>query len=143
LVVRLMLPLATPAVCGANRAVRVLLCPAAIVRGVATPLTLKPGPVELTCVIVRFALPVFVMATGNDLVCPSIKLPKLILAGETLIPAWTPVPVNARPGAAPGASLVIPTVPPVVPVAVGANFTCTWADWPAAKVAGVAMPVSL
>ena len=86
LVTRLMLPLARPAVCGANCAVNVLLFPAAIVRGVATPLTLNPAPVELTCATVKSALPVFVMITGSDFVCPSIKLPKLILVGDTLIP---------------------------------------------------------
>ena len=66
-----------------------------------------------------------------------------MLAGETLIAGCTPVPERAKPGAAPGASLEIPTVPPTNPVAVGANVTCTGADCPAASVAGVANPASL
>ena len=39
-----MLPVALPAVAGANRAVKVAICPALIVKGVAIPLMLKPAP---------------------------------------------------------------------------------------------------
>ena len=39
-----MLPVALPAVVGANRAVKVAICPALIVKGVAIPLMLKPAP---------------------------------------------------------------------------------------------------
>lgn len=137
------LPLVVPAVCGAYCTLNVLLCPAAIVSGVVTPLTLTPAAVEPSCEMVRFAVPVLVMVTGCVFDCPSTRLPKVMLAGEMLIAGCTPVPESANPGAVPGASLVIPTVPPTTPVAVGAKVTCTCADCPAAKVAGVARPVSL
>lgn len=143
LLATLMLPLVLPALCGAYSTLKLLLCPTAIVNGVATPFTLTPDPVEPNCVTVRLAVPVFVIVTGCDFDWPSTKLPKLMLAGETLIPGCTPVPDSATPGAAPGASLVIPTVPPTIPVAVGANVTGSCADCPAAKVAGVAKPASL
>ena len=137
------LPLVAPAACGAYCTLNVLLCPAAIVSGVVTPLTLTPVAVDPSCEMVRFAVPVLVIVTGCVFDCPSTRLPKLMLAGETLIAGCTPVPDSANPGATPGASLLIATVPPTTPVAVGANVTCTCADCPAAKVAGVAKPASL
>ena len=45
--VSVMLPEAFPAAAGANCAVKVVLCPAARVSGVASPLALKPVPDEL------------------------------------------------------------------------------------------------
>ena len=76
-----------------------------------------PAPLELSCDMVRFAVPVFVTVTVCDFVCPSTRLPKLRLAGETLIPGCTPVPDKLKPGAAPGASLTSATVPPALAVA--------------------------
>ena len=114
-----------------------------MVNGVVIPLTVMPVPVADICEIFRSAVPVLVMLTDWDLDWPSIRLPKLMLAGETLMAGWTPVPVMAKPGAVPGASLAIPTVPPRSPVDAGANVTFNWADWPAARVAGAAMPDSV
>ena len=125
LLVRLMLPVALPAVCGANCTLKVLLWAAGMVSGVVIPLTVKPVPVALICEIFRSAVPVLVMVTAWDLDWPSTRLPKLILAGETLMAGWTPVPVMARPGATPGASLAMPTVPPRSPVVVGAKVTAS------------------
>ena len=116
----LIVPLVLPEVCGANCTLNVLLWLGAIVIGAVSPVMVTPAPVALSCVIFRLAVPVLVITTGCDFDCPFIKLPKLMLAGETLIPACTPVPERLRPGAAPGASLLMPTVPPTNPVAVGA-----------------------
>lgn len=85
LLVRLMLPLAAPAVCGANCTLKVLLWDAGMVSGVVIPLTVVPVPVADICEIFRSAVPVLVMVTDWDLDWPSIRLPKLMLAGETLM----------------------------------------------------------
>jgi hypothetical protein len=53
-------PEAAPAVVGANCAVKLADCPAAIVSGAAKPVTLKPVPVAFTCVTLTLALPEFV-----------------------------------------------------------------------------------
>ena len=89
-VVKLTMPLVLPAAIGANCTLKVLFCPAAIVNGVVTPVTLTPAPVELNCEIVRLAVPVLVTVTVCDLAWPSTKLPKLMLGGATLIPGSTP-----------------------------------------------------
>ena len=85
LLLRLMLPLAAPAVCGVNFTLKVLLSDAAIVSGVVIPLTVMPVPVAVICEIFRSAVPVLVMVTDCDFDWPSIRLPKLTLAGETLM----------------------------------------------------------
>ena len=115
----LTLPVVAPEVSGKNCTLNALLWPGAIVRGAVSPVMVTPAPVALSCEIFRLPVPVFVITTGCDFDCPFIKLPKLMLAGETLIPACTPVPERLSPGAAPGASLLMPTVPPTNPVVVG------------------------
>jgi hypothetical protein len=58
-----MLPVALPAVVGANCAVKVAICPTLIVSGVAMPLILNPVPEAVACEIVRLAVPEFVSVT--------------------------------------------------------------------------------
>lgn len=100
-----------------------LLWPAAMVSGRLMPVTVRPEPLALTWETVKAAEPLLVIVTDLEADWPSKTLPKLRLAGETLMPGCTPVPVRLNPGAAPGASLVMATVPPTWPVAVGAKFT--------------------
>ena len=55
-----MLPLALPAVVGANFALNVVLNPAPSASGVLSPLMLRPAPVTAAPEIVTLALPEFV-----------------------------------------------------------------------------------
>jgi phosphopantothenate synthetase len=57
------LPFAAPAVVGANCAVNVVLCPAAIVSGVEMPVMLKPAPLAVAEVTVKLAEPELVNVT--------------------------------------------------------------------------------
>lgn len=52
-----MLPLPFPDDVGENFAVKLALCPAAIVVPAGDPLMLKPAPVEVACVIETLAVP--------------------------------------------------------------------------------------
>jgi hypothetical protein len=78
-----MLPAALPAEVGANVALNEALAPALIVIGMLAPLTPKPVPDGVNCVMVRVAFPGF----DNDTVCdplpPTAVFPKLIAAGFT------------------------------------------------------------
>lgn len=66
-----MLPEALPDVVGANCAVKVALCPAAIVTPADNPFTLKPVPVALAWVIDTFAVPVLANVIVSDPVLPT------------------------------------------------------------------------
>ena len=69
----LMPPLALPADCGANTALKVTLAPGLSVSGAFSPLMLNPAPVTVACEIVTLAPPVFVSESI------SVRLP----------PTWT------------------------------------------------------
>ena len=66
-----MLPEAPPDAVGANCAVKVALCPAAIVTPADNPFTLKPVPVALAWVIDTFAVPVLANVIVSDPVLPT------------------------------------------------------------------------
>ena len=66
LLVRLMLPVAAPAVCGANFTLKVLLWAEGMVSGAVIPLTVRPVPVAVSCEIFRSAVPMLVMITDWD-----------------------------------------------------------------------------
>jgi hypothetical protein len=57
------LPVAFPADNGANATLKVALCPAGTVRGVESPLNVKPVPLIPTCEIVTFEPPVLVIVS--------------------------------------------------------------------------------
>jgi hypothetical protein len=63
LLVREMLPFAAPAALGANCVAKELACPGVSVSGSVSPVTLNPAPVTGADVIVKSALPVFVIVT--------------------------------------------------------------------------------
>lgn len=66
-----MLPEALPDAVGANCAVKLALCPAAIIAPGDSPVTLKPEPVALACVMETLAVPVLVNVIVSDPVLPT------------------------------------------------------------------------
>ena len=76
-------PLAFPLVLAVNVMLNLLLCPAAITSGRASPDVPKPVPVTPTFVIVALAFPVFDTVTVCELVDPTKTLRKLALVGLT------------------------------------------------------------
>ena len=76
------LPLALPAVVGANFAVNDALELGPSVCGIVSPLMLKPVPEALAWEIVTPAAPEFVRVTETEALAPVTTLPKLTLAGE-------------------------------------------------------------
>ena len=51
-------PLELPEDCGSKAMLKDVLCPGVRVKGVVNPVTLKPSPVTVTCVMVRLVPPV-------------------------------------------------------------------------------------
>lgn len=76
-----MLPVALPAVVGANWAVNDVFAPALMVVGMGRPLIVKPVPEALAAEIVSAALPVLVSVTVCGELLPTFTLPKATLAG--------------------------------------------------------------
>jgi hypothetical protein len=70
------LPVALPAVVGANVTVNVADCPAARVSGSVMPVALKPAPVTFICEIVVFAFPELVTVTDCVVLVPVVTDPK-------------------------------------------------------------------
>jgi hypothetical protein len=118
-------PVAAPAIVGANCAVNEALCPAAIVNGVATPVTLKPGPVAAIWLTVALVLPEFVKVTVCCPVLETATLPNARLPGfavnvelcETALPASEIICCD------PGALSVSVMLPVAAPAVVGVNVT--------------------
>ena len=65
------LPLAAPAVVGANFTEKVVLCPAVKVAGRASPLKLNPVPLALAAEIVRVDPPELVSVSDKVVLLPS------------------------------------------------------------------------
>jgi hypothetical protein len=96
----------------------------------------------LNCEIVSDAVPEFVAVNVCDLVCPSTTLPKLKLAGLTVNPACTPVPLTGIASGDPGALVVTVTVPAAAPTAVGAKVTDKTAALEGLNVVGTVTPLA-
>ena len=79
--VMLMLPLAAPAVVGANSTVNDVLCPAFKVTGTVKPLRLYPLPLAVAAEMVTAVPPEFVSVPESDFELPVCTLPKLKLEG--------------------------------------------------------------
>jgi hypothetical protein len=87
------LPLSVPAAMGAKVRSKPALCPAARVRGNASPLIVKPDPVKLDWEIVALEPPEFVRVTVCFCELPRVTLPKETLAGTAAnCPAAVPSP---------------------------------------------------
>jgi len=74
-------PLALPADCGANSALKVTLAPGLSVRGTVGPLMLNPVPVAVACEMVTAEPPVLVSESVKVRLLPTWALPKARLAG--------------------------------------------------------------
>jgi len=138
-----MLPVALPPVVGANCAVKLAVCPALIVNGVARPVIVNPAPEVLAWEIVRLAVPEFVNVTVCEPELPTATEPKAIDVGLAASWACAPVPVIEMVVGEFGALLTIEIVPTALPPDVGANCAVNEVLWPAVKVFGVANPVML
>src|SRR5260370_493548 len=74
-----MLPDAGPTKVGRKATVIVVCCPAFTLRGNVNPLTVKAAePVSVTWVMLKVAVPVFLMIRGRDKLVPTGAFPKLI-----------------------------------------------------------------
>lgn len=96
--------------------------------------------------IVRSAVPEFVMVTDCTPLVPSVTLPNARLPGRIEIAgaaAAVPVPVNETEDGEVGALLITVTLPGRLPVDVGANCTLKLADAPAVTVAGTVIPLTV
>jgi len=120
-----MLPLAAPAVVGANVPVTVALAPAAICPPALSPLALNPVPVAVTVPILTVALPEFVKVNDCWLDWPIATLLKLKLPGfePSELPLVTALPVRASVCGDPVALSVKTTLPVEPLVDVGVNVT--------------------
>jgi len=114
------LPVALPAVVGANFAVNDVLCPAVSVIAVR-PVMLNPVPDALPCEIATLPVPVFFRVTLTDSLAPTSRLPKLMLVGFAVRLPCTPVPLSAIATVGLLAVLVIRMLPEAAPTVVGAN----------------------
>lgn len=138
-----MLPLALPAVAGANFAVKDAVCPAPRVTGVASPLVLKPVPDTLACEIEILAEPELVNVTADEPLAPTITLPKVTLNGFAVRLPCVPEPLRGIDSMELVALLVIVMPPEALPEAVGAKLAVKLTAWLAASVTGALSPVTL
>lgn len=98
LLTREMLPFRVVPESGENLAVKVVLCPAMSVDGVASPVMLSPEPDMLICEIVMVEEPELVSVTGEEPVDPTSTLPNETLAGlaSSVEAPATPIPESVR-----------------------------------------------
>src|SRR5258707_12929745 len=88
--------------------------------------------------------PVLVTVSDRVLVCAICTLPKPRLVGfDPSAPAVMPVPVSGMLSVGFEAFEVIATLPLTAPAAVGLNNTLNVALWPAVKVIGALIPLTL
>jgi hypothetical protein len=116
-----MLPVALPPAVGVNCAVKVAVCPAAIVNGVARPVIVNPAPEVFAWEIVRLAVPELVKVTDCEPELLTATEPKATDAGLAASCPCAPVPVMEMVVGEFGALLMIEIVPVALPPAVGAN----------------------
>lgn len=136
------LPVALPAACGANCALKVVDAPGFMESGRLTVLVLNPVPVTLNCVMVSTPVPGLISCNVWVFGEPIVTLPKLTVAGVTVSAACTPVAVMATTVLDPCEVLTV-TLPVTVSAAFGANVRLRVAVCPAVKVIGVVMPLGL
>ena len=100
-------------------------------------------PFTAICDTVKEAVPELVILKAWDFVCPSVRLPKLKLAGETEIPACVPVPLNAIDSEASDAFDATVIVPVSFPAAVGVNVAVSVTLDEGFTVTGVVTPLTV
>jgi hypothetical protein len=137
--------LAVPADCGLNVTVNGALWPAGIVTGKESPLTLNAPLFELTAVTVTLA-PLAVRLPDPVPLAPATTLPMANVAGFTpSCPDATdvPVPVTGIVKVGFDAFELTVTLPLAAAADAGVNFTLNVAPWPAVRVTGVVIPLTL
>ena len=143
LLVRTTLPLTAVVPVGAKVTVKELVPPAAIFRGVVSPLIVKPVPLIVALEIDSVALPALVIVTVLGLLLPSVTVPNATGEGLSEICGATPAPLKGRVFGELLALLVSVMLPDTFPVTVGANITVRIVEPPAFTVTGVVKPLSL
>jgi hypothetical protein len=133
--VMLTLPLAAPALAGANVTEKFVLCPGLKVAGRVRPLRLKPVPLAEAAEIVRLVPPEFVSVPESDVELPTATVPKLRLVGFGVNCPWL-VPVPERAKLALPAFVVKATLPVKLPLFGGANVSLADELLPACSVIG-------
>lgn len=110
-----------------------------------TPLLLYPVPVTVTPEIVTFEFPLLVRVVVNELLLPTLTLPKLKfdeLNPSTRVAA-TPVPLREIVVGELGALLTSVIDPVTLPAALGPNTALNVVAFPAPMVTGAVIPVVL
>jgi len=125
---------------GVMEAGNVLVCPAANVNGVVSPLIPKPVPETPAWEIVMLAVPPFVSVIVCEPVLPTATFPKATAAGFAVNWPCTPVPDAAIVVNELGALLVIAMLPVDPPATLGVKFAANEDDCPAAIETGNANP---
>jgi hypothetical protein len=134
-------PLAAPALDGAKVAVKVTLWLAPTVAGRVTPLTEKPAPLAVACVIVTALAPVLVKVSDLLLLLPTWILPNARLVGLAVsVPGVAPTPERLSTTLLFVFPAVVAkvTLPLKLPAPVGAKVIVTAAAFPACNVSGKA-----
>lgn len=122
--VKEIVPLAEPAVVGANVAPKVRLCPGMRVSGRFSPLTLNSLPLTFACETVMVVPPVFVRVSDCVVLPLTRTLPKFSVCELTdNTPGVAPVPDSEIFRVASEALLASDTLPLTAPPDCGANVT--------------------
>jgi hypothetical protein len=141
--VNVMLPVAAPAVVGANVTLNEIDCPALIVFGSESPLIPNSLPESVARFTVTFVLPVLVSVTLCELVWFTCTFEKFKVEGEIERPACVAVPVREIIRGEFEASLITVSAPFAAPSAVGANWRVTVLLWPTASEPAGLPPVTV
>ncbi len=104
---------------------------------------LKPVPETVTDVTDRLEVPVSLSVTVCELLLPEVTEPNAMLAGDTDMPASTPVPLRGIVSGEFAEVLTIDTLPETLPAAVGLKRALNVALLPAATVAPDDIPEML
>lgn len=135
--------LALPPPAGLNATLKDRLWPASRVAGSVTPLTLKPVPEAEIWLMVTELPPELVRLSERLLLSPKSIEPKLRLDGVAVnAPSVTPEPESDQESAAPALGVSV-TDPVALPADRGANVTVKVALWPAARLKGAVIPLSV
>jgi hypothetical protein len=90
-----MLLVSVPVAVGVKLTENLEVCPGVNVLGALRPLTPKPEPGPVSCVISSVVFPGLLSVTVCVLVTPNGTLPKLMLLGVIEIDGFTPMPASA------------------------------------------------
>ena len=138
------LPVRVPLLCGAQRTLKVVFCPAVRVRGKLSPLMVNADPVTVACEMVTLEPPELVSVPDRLLLLPTCTVPKLRLAGlAAMVPAETPVPDSETLSVGFDPLLAIMMPPFAGPLDCGAKAAVKLVLWPEARVMGRVIPVRL